>query len=265
MIRYFRIALVCLILLLHGASTVQAAESVDIAIYAKPGVGILELIVVQISDTQVDLSWSKSGDVDKVMIRGKYGEYPADIPDGATAPSDGYLVYYGDGLAVSDTSMNFDENPGILYYKAWGQKADGTWYTESNTGSEESKQVTLIALLFLTLGLSVAGSAIKNTVLTWASVPMWIVLGVFINANYTWLGDSQWVFILLGFGIAAGMAFETTTYRTKVEDNIHGDEIDPELAMMLEQRQNYDKQMDMFKKISRGTRPSRQDRKLGEL
>lgn len=125
--------------------------------------------------------------------------------------------------------------------------------------------IQLIALLILTLGLSVSGSALKNGVLTWASVPMWIVLGTFIYINYTWLGDQQWVFILLGFGIAVGMAFETTTYRTKVEDNVHGDEIDPELALMMEQRQNYDKQMDMFKKISRGTRPSRQDRKLGEL
>ena len=57
--------------------------------------GIYTFTVTYISDTEMDLAWTIGTGVDKVMVRAKYGSYPADIPDEYTSPSDGYLVYYG--------------------------------------------------------------------------------------------------------------------------------------------------------------------------
>lgn len=110
-------------------------------------VGIADFTITYVSNTQQDLSWTFVGDAANVMIRAKYGDYPADIPDEDTAPTDGYLVYYGSGVTASDTTMDFDENAGPLYYVAWAQKADGTWYMITSRGLKESAVMTLIAFL----------------------------------------------------------------------------------------------------------------------
>lgn len=78
------------------------------------------------------------------MVRAKYGGYPTDIPDQNTSPFDGYLVYYGGGNTVSDTNMDFNNTTLQVFYKAWAQKLDGTWYTDTSSGSKES--VNLIEL-----------------------------------------------------------------------------------------------------------------------
>lgn len=140
--------IVIVVLLLGIPVTPAIAASVDVTVTAAPDYteGIVNFVVTYVSDTQLDLDWGFSGDAVNIMIRAKYGAYPDDIPDEDTEPSDGYLVYYGSGTSTSDTSMNFDESTGILYYKAWGQKASGKWYTTTSTDSEESRQMTLIAL-----------------------------------------------------------------------------------------------------------------------
>jgi hypothetical protein len=127
--------------------TALAAITQDVTITATPGYGIVSFTIDYISDTQMDLSWTVSGDVTKVMVRAKYGEDLDEIPDEDTAPTDGYLVYYDTGNSVSDTSLNFDENPGPLFYKIWGQKEDGKWYTGGLSAWEESAVMTLLGML----------------------------------------------------------------------------------------------------------------------
>lgn len=120
------------------------AYAAIITVTAIPGTGVLTFTATYISETQIDLAWTVAPTVDKVMVRAKYGVAPADIPDMATAPTDGYLVYYDTGLSTSDTSMDFDQNPGPLYYKAYAQHADGSWVVRSPLAWKESQIMTLI-------------------------------------------------------------------------------------------------------------------------
>ena len=144
--------------------------------------GITNFKIIYISDTQMDLSWTLTS-ASNIMIRAKYGDYPSDIPNDTTTPSDGYLVYYGSGSSVSDTSMNFDQNPGLLYYKAWGQKADGTWYVQTSTGSKESKELILLSFIAIIIGLLVVNIMAKNSfipiklvaAMAWAIPLVWAI------------------------------------------------------------------------------------------
>jgi len=164
---------------------VFAGSSVTVIITATPMFtgGITSFTITYISDTQLDLDWTVDITVDLVMIRAKYGEYPADIPDEDTTPSDGYLVYYGNGLAVSDTSMDFDTNLGILYYKAWAQKPTGKWYVNTSTGLEESRVVTLILLFGFGLAISAFAIAKKNTVIAIIASAIWLACIAYTRAN----------------------------------------------------------------------------------
>lgn len=67
-----------------------------------------------------------SGYPSKVMIRSKVGNYPAASPDFNTAPSDGTLVYYGQGNTCED-----NQGSPYTYYGIYVQKVDGTWYQAS--------------------------------------------------------------------------------------------------------------------------------------
>ena len=120
------------------------AQSVDIQIWATPMVsgGLDTFMIVYVNETRIDFSWAYLAGTDRAMIRAKYGSYPTSI-------SDGYQVYYGNGVSASDTSVNFDENPGPIFYRAWGQKVDNTWATTVQEGSKESEILTLIGLIAL--------------------------------------------------------------------------------------------------------------------
>jgi hypothetical protein len=179
--RCLRILAIVGILLLNSVP-VLAVTSVDVTITATPGgAGIVTFIATYISETQIDLDWTVTGDVDKVMVRAKYGSVPDDIPDEDTAPTDGYLVYYDTGLSSSDTSMDFDLNPGPLHYKAYAQKADGKWYTVSRTDWKESQIMTLIFFAVLAGILSFIG----------AKSSFWILK---VLAGLSWWGlDFYWM------------------------------------------------------------------------
>ena len=128
--RWSRIAATAIILvsqiLLPVVCKAKSSVGVVITVVGTTG-GISNFTVTYVTDTDMHLSWSFIGDAVNIMIRSKYGSYPANIPNSTTTPSDGNLVYYGSGTSFDDTSMNFDQNPGSLYYSAWAQKADGTW------------------------------------------------------------------------------------------------------------------------------------------
>lgn len=164
---------------------VMAGSAVDVGITANPmfTAGITSFNITYISDTQMDLDWTVDATVDKVMVRAKYGGYPADIPNDITTPSDGYLVYYGNGIAVSDTSMDFDQNLGFLYYKAWAQKLDGTWYINTSTGNKESRTMVLILLVGFATFLSIFGMIKKNPLFTVFGAAGWLSVILYTRAN----------------------------------------------------------------------------------
>ncbi len=134
----------------------QASELADVTLWATPVVsgGITNFTIIYVTEQRLDFTWGYSGNATKIMIRGKYGGYPSDIPNGATTPSDGYLVYYGNATSANDTSVDFDQNLGPIYYKAWAQKADGTWIISPYSGSKESALMTLWAFIGLAAILS---------------------------------------------------------------------------------------------------------------
>lgn len=145
--------------------------------------GITSFTVTYVSDTEMDLSWTVNATVANVMVRAKYGQYPADIPDEYTAPSDGYLVYYGSDLSAVDTSMDFNENAGSLYYKAWAQRADGTWYVTTSTGSKESREMLLLAFLGTFLGLIFANAMVRRA----SFLPLRLILAMTFVIPLVWL------------------------------------------------------------------------------
>jgi hypothetical protein len=85
------------------------------------------------------------GDVDKVMVRAKYGSDLAEIPDENTEPSDGYLVYYGDAASATHW-LNMETMSVPVYFKIWGQRADTTWYTGSKYGLTGGETMILIGM-----------------------------------------------------------------------------------------------------------------------
>jgi hypothetical protein len=201
---------------------VYAATTQDVTITATPGgAGILTFVATYISETQIDLDWTVTGDVDKVMVRAKYGSIPADIPDEDTAPTDGYLVYYGAGLSSSDTSMDFDANPGPLNYKAYAQKADGKWYLVSKTDWKESALMTLIFFAVFAGILSFIGSRSSFYFLKflaglawWATAFYWIG-----NPPSTIVAGSSVHQVVLVLFIIVGLAFMLMPYwYTKTEN-----------------------------------------------
>lgn len=210
MSKCLRIIFVILILLLN-AFPVYGADSSDVTITATPlmSTGILNFMMIYTSDTQVDFTWDYGTDVNKIMIRGKYGNYPNDIPDINTAPSDGYLIYYGAGNAASDTSVNFDQNPGPLFVKAWGQRPDGTWELIPDTGSQESKQMLLLGVISIVAIVSFVSYKSRNILPSLVAFGGWIGLWYFIQATYTvTLGQNVVTIVLLVcIGIGAYLCF----------------------------------------------------------
>lgn len=189
-LKYLILALI--ISVLSYVAPVYGATYQDVTVVATPKVsgGISSFVITYVSEFQLDFDWTLTGTADRIMIRASYNDYPEDIPDTFTTPSDGYLIYYGDGLGVThceDTSVNFDENMGTLYVKAWAQKNDDTWFVTTFTGSEESEIVTLI--LLFGFGVIMSYIAIRTreqiTALAMAFVAsaIWLACIIYTRAN----------------------------------------------------------------------------------
>ena len=170
---------------LLNAVPVLAATTAIVSILGIPAYsgGILSFNVIYTSDTQMNLNWTVGGGVANVMVRAKYGSYPSNPPNTSTAPSDGYLVYYGSDLSAIDTSMDMNQNAGTLYYSAWAQHADGSWYVVASTKSEESKEMILLSFIGLFIGLLVVNVMARNSftpiklmaALAWVIPLMWVI------------------------------------------------------------------------------------------
>ena len=211
--------LAVVVLVLLNVTPVLAATTAVVSILGVPAYsgGISNFIVTYVSDTKMDLSWTLSGDAVNIMVRAKYGSYPANPPDEHTAPSDGYSVYYGSGSSTVDTSMSMDQNPGTLYYSAWAQRANGTWYVTASTGSEESRVVLFLTFVVIALGLTIAAFVAKTSasgMLRIASVIAWIIM-IPLSFAQSWPTSNTYLPIAVAFFCAAMMLImvvATVTY-----------------------------------------------------
>lgn len=181
-------ALVAVILVVLNVTPVLADTTAVVTILGIPlySGGILSFNVVYVSDTEMDLNWTVGPGVENVMVRAKYGSPPSNPPNENTVPTDGYLVYYGSDLSAVDTSMDFNDNAGILYYTAWAQKLDGTWNLVSSSGSEESKEVILLSFIGTILAVGMINFGfLRNSFMPYklAGAFLWVIPIVWVMSN----------------------------------------------------------------------------------
>ena len=188
--------LAAVVMVVLNVTPVLAATTAIVTIIGVPSYsgGILTFNVTYVSDTEMDLSWTYDAvTVSNVMVRAKYGSYPANPPNSSTAPSDGYLVYYGSDLSAVDTSMDMNQNAGTLYYSAWAQHPDGSWYVVASTHSEESERLVMIGMIVLALGITLAAWAMKDRVAKMLfhalGIIIWLVFA-YVMYNQTYPGNT---------------------------------------------------------------------------
>jgi hypothetical protein len=156
--------------------------------------GITSFTVAYINDNQMDLNWTVDTTVQNVMVRAKYGSYPNNIPDENTQPTDGRLVYYGINLSAVDTvvDMNFNntadisdtsDTPFTVYYTAWAQRFDGTWYIKMNSSSKESREVVLIGMIALGAIGSIFAIYKRQLLFAVGAAAVWFLLISYTRVN----------------------------------------------------------------------------------
>lgn len=85
------------------------------------------LLATPISESQINLTWTKGEGAEKTMVRYKKGSYP-------TSRSDGTQVYFDTGTSYSHTSLDADET---YYYRAWSYTTDAPNSGYSDNYSED--------------------------------------------------------------------------------------------------------------------------------
>ena len=67
----------------------------------------------------------------------------------------------------------------------------------------------LLGLAIIALGLTITAFAFKLDYMKFISGIWWVGMCIYIAQQYTWFGDKQWVFIVIGsFGIALPIWFD---------------------------------------------------------
>lgn len=246
-----RITIISLVMLLATLATPLMAtgeDSATITVTAVPEVsgGIENFLITYVSENQLDLSWTLTGDAANIMIRAKYGEYPDDIPNPTTEPDDGFLLYYGSG---SETSYYFDETLSDLYIKAWAQKNDDSWYMDTETGTRLSGML-LIVIVALALGFTISGYALKRGVLAWSASGSWLLVAVYCYTNYSTAWDIYYCFLWISVGLSIASIFSALTGKDTSGD-IGEDEEDefPELTEAANEMETARKQFARFRTL----------------
>ncbi len=177
--------LIILIINIIPVTPVLADSSVDVSVIAHgtTSAGIINFTITYISDQQLKLDWGYVGNVTAIMIRAKYGQYPVDISSSNETPSDGYFVYSGNGTSTNDTSMDFDENPGAIFYKAWGQYTDGSWQLIPQKGNKESRAMAFLGLIALAGILTFVAVKSPFRLFSLLAGAAWIVLMLYTKGN----------------------------------------------------------------------------------
>lgn len=159
---------------LSPVAIVADSSSFNVNVVAVPyvGGGIIGFTATYVNETQVDLTWTRGADVTNVMVRMKQGEIP-------TSRTDGYLVYQGALETFTDTGVNFDENLGVVYYRAWAQNSGGVWDDATiNTDNVEGVVILLIGLIALAIITFATGLIVKKPLLAMVAAGLWIVGGI---------------------------------------------------------------------------------------
>jgi len=203
------------------------ADTMVVTVLGTPAytTGISTFHVTYVSDTEMDINWTYDATVSNVMVRAKYGSYPANPPNSSTAPSDGYLVYYGSGLSVVDTSMDMNQNAGTLYYEAWGQKGDGSWYLVPSQSSKESREVVLIGLILMGMLGSAFAVMKRNVLFAIGGAVIWFFLIAYTRSNplpnvVAGSGtDSLFIGICVAFSIGTMITVFYLNNQEKTKDN----------------------------------------------
>lgn len=134
------------------------------------GGGITSFDATVINDQEVLLEWAVEPLTTSVMIRGKYSDVPMSMQEG-------HLIYEGPLLEFTDTSMNFDESLGKLYYRIWAKSGQGIWIDyEVNIAVVEG---LMIGLLLLLLVVTFFAYKVLNSYFCKIMASMiWMVIGI---------------------------------------------------------------------------------------
>lgn len=225
---------------------VSAATSVDITITA---VGIVigapgGFTLTYISDYEVGIDWTKADGAVNTMIRAAVGRYPTSI-------TDGYLVYYGDGVTTSDTGVSLDETAAAVYYRAWSENADHVFSPVWAEGKMEGIGVVILGIAALMLvGLAALAVAWFNKTMIFAVIGIFVFMmtGFFAYTRIATDGQLFWGFFFGCFGMMMMAAIEIMMLREpKPQANIVGFDDpfadDPVSKAWEESRQNYRKRV----------------------
>lgn len=122
---------------------VKAGNVEVIAVPYIGGGGIGDFTATTINDHEVLLEWTIEPGTTEVMIRANYNDIPISL-------SDGVMVYQGTDFSYTDTSMNFEEYLGTLYYRIWAKSTYDIWIDyEVNTAEVEGIMLALILILVI--------------------------------------------------------------------------------------------------------------------
>ena len=196
------------------------------------------------NDLQLD--WVKGVDADDTIIIRSTENYP-------TSLSDGDLIYYGAGITY--TTIGGGDSEEKYYYSAWSRNVLGDSVSYATTESGGGNMTAVYSLLILSLGLLVTGYGFKKSYLKIASFPFFLALGIYISYNYTWFGEAQWTFILIGFLVGIPLLLDVLhrearkTVVDEDEDTGEVDEVDKEYERDYK---NYRKKSVKPQKRSRG-------------
>jgi len=195
-----------IILLIVGASLIPypilAETSSDITITAMgyicgaPG----DFTLTYVSDYEVGISWVIPEDATNIIVRAAFGHVPEDI-------SDGYQVYFGDGVSCTDTALSL-ASPEVIYYRAWCQRSDGVWsnlFSSGNTEGFMSTSFLFIGLVALAIALTVISIKANLLLFRVAAAASWLALGVWLllsnttnlSMSTTWTQILGFVFVMM--------------------------------------------------------------------
>lgn len=220
--------LLWLVVLLLPIVPVLAGTSVDVSVYATGLVsqGIANFTITYVSETHLRFDWGYTDNYTVIMIRGKYGQYPANIADNATTPNDGYLVYTGNATSANDTSMDFDQNPGPIYYRAWAWSPTKGWSVNPSSGWKESAIMTLIGFFIFAGIMSFLGAKSTYYILKFlAGVSWWALAMYWINSPPSTITKGSaidTVVIVLFFIIGIAMMFMPMWYEKQTNGGVEG-------------------------------------------
>ena len=190
-------------LLLFTTTLVKADTSADVTITASgyicgaPG----GFTITYVNDCEVQLDWSVGDNAVNTMVRAAYGRFPEDI-------TDGYQVYYGNGITCTDDATSLAA-PDIVYYRAWSQNANGLWneitYGEDDTGDIMSVSFLFVGWIVLAIFFTWFSSRRPEILIRLVSSLIWMGLGFWtltggidnIDMINSWNQMLVWVFFLM--------------------------------------------------------------------